>query len=186
MWGATNTVGTVRPTCRNGPRVVPPEARMTSGARATNSAAYLRMRSGFARAPADVNADIAAVGPARLRQRLCERQEAGLSCRIVRSHVHEHADPPHPPALLRARRERPSGCAAESQEELAALHSITSSARASSVDGTSRPSVLAVFKLMTSSYLVGACTGRSAGFSPLRMRSTYDATRRYWSTLSGP
>ena len=25
---------------------------------------------------------------------------------------------------------------------------------------------------MTSSYLVGACTGKSAGFSPLRMRST--------------
>ena len=30
----------------------------------------------------------------------------------------------------------------------------------------------AVLRLMTSSYLVGACTGRSAGFSPLRMRST--------------
>ena len=28
------------------------------------------------------------------------------------------------------------------------------------------------FKLMTSSNLVGFCTGRSAGFSPLRMRST--------------
>src|SRR6516164_9156733 len=27
-------------------------------------------------------------------------------------------------------------------------------------------------RLITSSYLVGACTGRSAGFSPLRMRST--------------
>ena len=36
----------------------------------------------------------------------------------------------------------------------------------------SRPSALAVFRLITSSYLVGACTGRSAGFSPLRMRST--------------
>src|SRR6516162_4113022 len=69
---------------------------------------------------------------------------------------------------------------------LASHHSITSSARASSDGGTSMPSALAVFKLMTSSYLVGACTGRSAGFSPLRMRSTYDATRRYWSTLSGP
>ena len=28
------------------------------------------------------------------------------------------------------------------------------------------------FELMAISYLVGACTGRSAGFSPLRMRST--------------
>ena len=51
-------------------------------------------------------------------------------------------------------------------------HSITSSARASSIAGTSRPSALAVLRLITSSYLVGACTGRSAGFSPLRMRST--------------
>src|SRR4029077_3124658 len=65
-------------------------------------------------------------------------------------------------------------------------HSITSSARASSVDGTSRPSSLAVFRLTTSSYLVGACTGKSAGFSPLRMRSTYLDARRYWSMISGP
>src|SRR5215217_4445614 len=53
-------------------------------------------------------------------------------------------------------------------------HSITSSARASSVGGISRPSALAVLRLMTSSYLVGACTGRSAGFSPLRMRSNIE------------
>src|SRR5262245_47706540 len=51
-------------------------------------------------------------------------------------------------------------------------HSITSSAVASSVCGISRPSALAVLRLITSSYLVDACTGRSAGFSPLRMRST--------------
>src|SRR5262249_50402977 len=51
-------------------------------------------------------------------------------------------------------------------------HSMTSSARASSVAGTSMPSVFAVLRLMTISYFVGACTGRSAGFSPLRMRST--------------
>jgi hypothetical protein len=85
---------------------------------------------------------------------------------------HQHSDPPHPLALLRPRRERPCGRAAEKRDELAAPHSITSSARASSVGGTSRPSALAVLRLITSSYLVGACTGRSAGFSPLRMRST--------------
>src|SRR6516225_4014035 len=51
-------------------------------------------------------------------------------------------------------------------------HSITSSARASSVGGTSRPSAFAVLRLMTSSNLVGACTGRLPAFSPLRMRST--------------
>src|SRR5262249_50580986 len=37
-------------------------------------------------------------------------------------------------------------------------YSITSSARASSVGGTSRPSAVAVLMLITSSYLVSACT----------------------------
>jgi hypothetical protein len=74
--------------------------------------------------------------------------------------------------LLRMRRERPRRRAAEERDELAPFHSITSSARASSVGGTSRPSVLAVLRLITNSYLVGFCTGRLAGFSPLRMRST--------------
>src|SRR5215472_15380360 len=54
---------------------------------------------------------------------------------------------------------------------LASHHSITSSARASRVGGTSSLSALAVFRLIANSYLVGACTGSSAGFSPLRMRS---------------
>src|SRR5262249_5704957 len=61
--------------------------------------------------------------------------------------------------------------AAEQRDEVAALHSITSSARASTDAGISRPSALAVLRLITRSYLVGACTGRSAGLSPLRMRS---------------
>ena len=51
-------------------------------------------------------------------------------------------------------------------------YSIISSTRASKVGGTGKPSVFAVFRLMLSSYLFGACTGRSAGFSPLKMRST--------------
>jgi hypothetical protein len=38
-----------------------------------------------------------------------------------------------------------------------------------SVGETSRPSTFAVVRLMNS-YLVGACTGRSADFSPLRIR----------------
>ena len=43
-------------------------------------------------------------------------------------------------------------------------------ARRSSM-GTSRPSALAVLRLITSSNLTGACTGSSPGFAPLRMRS---------------
>src|SRR5262249_49325156 len=51
-------------------------------------------------------------------------------------------------------------------------HSITSSARPRSIGGTSRPSAFAVLRLITSSYLVGCCTDKSAGFAPRRMRST--------------
>src|SRR5215211_297736 len=50
-------------------------------------------------------------------------------------------------------------------------YSITSSARARRVGGTSRPSALAVFTLMISSALVDCWTGRSAGFSPFRIRA---------------
>src|SRR5215831_19049896 len=100
----------------------------------------------------------------------CEESDARRSC---------------PP--LRPRAKRPCRCcAADQRDELATPHSITSSARASKVGGTSRPSALAVLRLITNSYLVGACTGRSAGFSPLRMRSTYDAPRRNKSKLSNP
>jgi len=74
--------------------------------------------------------------------------------------------------LLRARRERPRGRRAEQRDERAPSHSITSSAVASSVAGTSMPIVLAVCRLITSSYLVGAWTGRSPGFSPLSTRPT--------------
>jgi len=51
-------------------------------------------------------------------------------------------------------------------------HSTTSSARASSVGGTSRPSALAVVRLMTSSNLVGYSIGRSAGFAWHEMSRT--------------
>jgi hypothetical protein len=46
-----------------------------------------------------------------------------LKCCIVRSCGQQHADPPHPLALLRARRERPRHRrAAEQRDELAAFH----------------------------------------------------------------
>src|SRR5882757_7174909 len=51
-------------------------------------------------------------------------------------------------------------------------YSITSSAWASNDAGTTRPSAFAVLRLMTNSNLVGSRTGKSAGFSPLRMRPT--------------
>src|SRR5262245_50149079 len=91
---------------------------------------------------------------------------------VVRGSRPDVADTRRLARLLRPRRERPRGRAAEERNELAPLHSITSSARASSVGGTSIPNAFAVLRLMTRSCFTGACTGRSAGFSPLRIRST--------------
>ena len=70
--------------------------------------------------------------------------------------THEHADTPHLLGLLPPRRERPCRRrATEKRDELASLHSITVSARASSVGGTVMSSVLAVLRLITSSKLTG-------------------------------
>src|SRR5215813_13546808 len=67
----------------------------------------------------------------------------------------ELENPSHALALLRPRRERPRNRrTAEQREELAPLHSITSSARASNVGGISRPSALAVSRLIISSTFV--------------------------------
>src|SRR5262252_9209976 len=75
------------------------------------------------------------------------------------------------PRLLRARRERPHGShTAQQGDELAAPHSITSSASASNLSGIWRPSALAVLRLMASSNFGGCWTGRSAGLAPFKMR----------------
>jgi len=69
--------------------------------------------------------------------------------------------------LLRPRRERPRRHrAAEQPHELSSVHSITSSARASSEGGT--VSTLAAWALMTSSNFVDCMTGRSAGLARAR------------------
>src|SRR5262249_62171144 len=94
--------------------------------------------------------------------------------RIVSGQIDEYADAPHPPALLRPRRNRPRRRrAAEEGDELAATdHSITSSAIAITPGGIVRPSALAVLWLITSSNLVECTTGRSTIFAPLRIRPT--------------
>src|SRR5262249_6903612 len=67
------------------------------------------------------------------------------------------------PDVLSTRCQRPRSRAAEQRYERAAFHSITSSARASSVGGTSRPRALAVLRLTMSSSLVDNSTGNSLG-----------------------
>ena len=123
--------------------------------------------------PAIFDRDVAALDIAGFAQALAERVQPARVA--AGGGAAQEAD--HRQRRLRARGQRPGNRrrgrrAAEQRDELAPLHSITSSARVSTVAGTSRPSALAVLRLRISSYLIGACTGRSAGFSPLRMRST--------------
>src|SRR5262249_43236636 len=114
--------------------------------------------------PAIFDRYVAALDVTGLAQSLAKRAHA-IHIRASRRAA-EKSDERNP-ALLRACRERPRGSrAAEQRDELAAFRSITSSARASSVGGISRPSAFAVLRLITNSNLVGSWTGRSPGFSP--------------------
>src|SRR5262249_49356071 len=109
--------------------------------------------------------------PSKVAQPVSERID--LSCDRGVGLACQHTDPTRPTSLLSAYRERPrSRRAAEKRDELAPPHSITSSARASRRSGTVSPSALAVLRLIANSNFVGCITGRSAGFSPLRMRPT--------------
>ncbi len=130
-----NTIGTVRVAASIGGSAEVPLTRMTSGASATSSAACRRIVS-------------ASPGPSGSRCERCgrrssppaavpaERCEAGLRFRIV-----------YGGTMSTPMRRTRSGCcaraasghdsrAAEQRDELAPLHSITSSARASSDGGT--------------------------------------------------
>src|SRR5262249_30169205 len=103
---------------------------------------------------------------------LLQALPSGAEHSIIELSACKQADQRHA-GRLRARRERPRRyCADERHELAAAAHSITSSARASNVGGTIKPSALAVLRLIVSSYLVGCWTGSSATLAPLRIRST--------------
>src|SRR5437763_6944927 len=82
----------------------------------------------------------------------------------------QKSDPPNSAGLLGARDQGPCRqYSAAEQQQIAPVHSMTSSARASSDCGTVSPSAFAVLRLMTNSNLVGCSTGRSAGLAPLRI-----------------
>src|SRR5215472_386248 len=99
---------------------------------------------------------------------------------------HSSKKPDYRPLLLRPKWERPHSRTAKHRDELATSHSITSSARAISVDGIVRPRTLAVVRLRTRSNLVGCSTGMSPGFAPRRILSTISAVRLHWSRKFDP
>jgi hypothetical protein len=128
---------------------------------------------GIAGGVAMFDLDIASLGPSPRGEFLHKLRDAGPVLRIVLGIAREHANASHPLGMLRPRRQRPHRRrAAEQGDELAAVHSITSSARASSVGGNSIPSAFAVVRLTTRSYLVDCSNGRSPGFAPRRILST--------------
>ena len=90
-------------------RMISPLTNAVPASRATP-----RNSSARSRGPADVKAGIAAVGPAQFRQPLRKGGELGPPLWVALARTQEHADAPHPVALLRAHRERPRDrCAAE-------------------------------------------------------------------------
>src|SRR5262249_33334488 len=110
--------------------------------------------------------NVALLHPSERLMSWSECIDPGFSFWIVLGECMQEHTAPHP-LRLRPRRERPHGrCAAEQRYELPAVHSITSSARASRVGDTSSASALAVLRLITSRYFVGVWTGNSAGPSP--------------------
>src|SRR5262249_30136349 len=122
------------------------------------------------------------VGPAILDRDVPAFDEASFTQASTESlHVvcpfrsrHAIEDPNHRDCrLLPTRRKRPRRChAAEQRDEIAPVHSITSSAMAESPGGISRPSALAALRLITNSNLVDCSTGRSLALAPFKIRPT--------------
>jgi hypothetical protein len=73
--------------------------------------------------PAKVDPDVAALRPPELLESLLECGEECLIFLVALGIPHQHADPPHPVGLLRARDERPgSGRAAKKGDEIPPPH----------------------------------------------------------------
>src|SRR5262249_23545677 len=119
-----------------------------------------------ARGPAIIGVKVASLHPPQFLKALPKSRKPGAPVQIGVSVApsHQGANP-----SLRARRERPRSCPAEQRDERAAPHSITSSTSESRLSEILTPSAFAVFMLITSSNLTTCCTGKSAGFAPLRI-----------------
>src|SRR5262249_44415963 len=106
----------------------------------------------LAAGPSIFNGHVLTLDETDFLQPLAERGHIGHWCAgcITRPDEADEWD-----GLLRARRERPRGCRpADERDELAPLHSITSSARARKDSGIVRPTAFAALTLTTSSNLV--------------------------------
>src|SRR6516225_9682122 len=79
--------------------------------------------------PTVFDLEVLALDPAQLMQRLSKNLEAGADIGVVFRDRHQHANPPYPIARLSYRPARRDCCPTAEQQQIAALHSINSSAR---------------------------------------------------------
>jgi hypothetical protein len=100
--------------------------------------------------------------PAPLSRAGCSRQFGRASAPMIPQRVHTMRGPNDGTGM--------SSAAAAAHGPFCDRYWITSSAVANSVSGMVRPSNLAVCKLMTNSNFMARMTGRSAGFSPFKIR----------------
>src|SRR5262249_41695442 len=133
----------------------------------------------------NVKRKVLAFDPTGGVQRLAEHLDARLE--VFLGARREDADPSDLGRRLRLDGERRGEeREGERDEKSSPLHSIISSARASTDRGILTPSAVAGLRVMTSSTFVGCSTGRSAGLLPFRIWSTYAAARRKFADSFGP
>ena len=108
--------------------------------------------------------------------RRIDKRHARGTWRRLRQHRarHQAAAKRHQAAAKRhqAAAKRHQAAAKRHPQAATGVHSITSLARSLRLYGMVKPSALAVFRLMSSSNLVGCSIGRSDGFAPLSILST--------------
>src|SRR5205814_8196878 len=109
---------------------------------------------------------IVADHPSRLLKSLLEHRGPCLCLHILRPERVEHTNVADALVLLSAScKGQCHPCAREDFDELAPLHSITPSARATTVGGKTIPRALAVRMFSKNSNFVGCSTGRLAGLT---------------------
>src|SRR5262249_43380246 len=155
----------------NHPQALPRLGTRNAAGRAANPAGAARAAQGRGRevVPDRRGGGHQGIGAA-LRSDLILRSAHAFACARL-----EGGGPPEPTApsgapMLRDASQRKRCDAPQHEGGGRAPYSITSSARASSAGGTSRPSAFAALRLITNSNLVDCTTGRSSGLAPLGIR----------------
>src|SRR5205807_921067 len=122
--------------------------------------------------PSEIELNVAAFYPPEVLEAFLKRRDERLCFGIAGVECQHHSDPTHPLGLLCTRSERQDSPTANQRDELPPPHSITSSARASTIGDSSMPMAMAVRRFIRKSNLVGRSNGRSPGFAPLSTRSS--------------